>query len=100
MVLDEEASFILNGLIKDIVKSIPDSLSTMNESNVRNRLTPNNFNDFMLGFVYGRIYDSYSIYMWKHTNVQLSETQHHEMLDVSLRYSDDIKREIERAIAK
>jgi hypothetical protein len=100
MVLDEETSFILHGTIKDIVERIPDSFSIMNEPNVRNRLTPNNFNDFMLGFVYGRIYGSYSIYMWKHTNVPLTVAQHHEMLDVALGYSDEIKCEIERAMAK
>jgi hypothetical protein len=100
MVLDDEASFILNGTIKDIVKTIPESLSTMNEVNVRNRLNPNNFNDFMLGFVYGRIFGTYTTHIGMRRRVELSLAQHHEMLDISLRYSDDIKSEIERAIAK
>jgi hypothetical protein len=100
MVLDEEASSILDGTINSIIKEIPYSIVIMNKSNVRSRLTPNNFNDFMLGFVYGRLYGSYSTYMFMRRKEELSEAQHHEMLDASLKFSDEIKRRIESAIAK
>jgi hypothetical protein len=38
MVLDSEASYELDGTIKDIVDAIPEALSITNQSDVRNRL--------------------------------------------------------------
>jgi hypothetical protein len=100
MVLDDEASYILNETIKDIITTIPDAFLTMNESNMRKRLSPNNLNDFMLGYVYGRIFGTFTTHFAMRRRETLTSAQHHEMLDVSFRYADDIKREIEGAIDK